>query len=287
MKKLVRGMSAVRPLVTILEDLSRSFQVQKELLRVTLLSDPKHQDPKRLNRYEMRHFSQNGEDGVIAEIFNRIGTTNKIFAEIGAGNGLENNTAYLLLKGWTGFWFDAGKTFQQIGKNAEKYIAAKRVVATESFLTAENIAQVLDKVGVPHDLDLLSVDIDRNTSYVWRALSAWKPRAVIVEYNPAFAPSDSWEVHYKATLAWNETMYYGASLLRLEGIGRDMGYTLVGCDLAGVNAFFVREDLVEDKFCAPFTAANHFEPARHFLATKNPFPKGFDDCELTDTTANI
>ena len=52
----------------------------------------------------------------------------------------------------------------------------------------------------------------------------------------------------------------------LEALGREKGCCLVGCSLAGVNAFLVRADLVGDKFCAPFTAENHYEPPRYALA---------------------
>jgi hypothetical protein len=280
LSELVRRSNTFKPLTKILEDVHRMAQVQKEQLRATLLSDPKHLDPKRLNRYELQHFSQNGEDGIIAEIFHRISTEGKVFVEIGAGDGLENNTAYLLIQGWTGFWFDAGPTYKRMQENASRYITANRVVVSEEFLTAENVAATLERVGVPKQIDLLSVDIDRNTSFVWKALAAWRPRAAIIEYNPAFSPSDSWEVSYQPKLAWNGTLYYGASLLKLEEIGREMGYVLVGCGMAGVNAFFVREDLVGDKFCAPFTARNHYEPPRHYLSTQRVFKQGFDDCEL-------
>lgn len=280
LSELLRKIEVLKPLTKILEDVSRSVQVQRESLRINLLSDPKHDDPKRLNRYELRYFSQNGEDGIIAEILHRIGTRSRVFAEIGAGDGLENNTAFLLLQGWTGFWFDAGQTFKQLEKNAARHIAANRLVAREEFLTAENVADVMTRAGVPHDIDVLSVDIDRNTSYVWKALAAWRPRMVIVEYNASFPPTISWQVQYQPARAWNGSLYYGASLLYLEELGREMGYTLVGCDFSGVNAFFVRDDLVGDRFCAPYTAVNHFEPARHYLCTKRAFVQGFEDCEF-------
>lgn len=281
---LVKKFEVLKPLTRILRDVSRSVQVQQELLRVTLLSDPRHDDPRRLNRYELHHFSQNGEDGIIAEILNRIGTQTRVFAEIGAGDGLENNTAFLLLQGWTGFWFDAGETFKRLEKNASRYIAAGRLVAREEFLTAENVGNVLASSGVPYDIDVLSVDIDRNTSFVWRAMSAWRPRVAVIEYNASFPPTDGWEVRYQPSLAWNGSMYYGASLRCLEDIGREMGYSLVGCDFSGVNAFFVRNDLVGDKFCAPFTSVNHFEPARHYLCTKRVFVQSYDDCEIEATS---
>jgi len=52
----------------------------------------------------------------------------------------------------------------------------------------------------------------------------------------------------------------------MELLGRERGYSLVGCDFCGVNAFFVRDDLLGDKFEAPFTAENHYEPPRFALS---------------------
>ena len=54
-------------------------------------------------------YSQNDEDGIIDSIFKEIGIQNKTFIEIGIGNGLENNTHYLLLQNWKGVWFDLNK----------------------------------------------------------------------------------------------------------------------------------------------------------------------------------
>jgi hypothetical protein len=45
-----------------------------------------------------------------------------------------------------------------------------------------------------------------------------------------------------------------------------LGYSLVGCDSIGCNAFFIRNDLVGDHFAAPFTSENHYEPARFELS---------------------
>src|SRR5947209_1771548 len=82
-------------------------QAQLESVRLAILaSDPKYADPRRLNRYEFKAFSQFGEDGVLQEIFHRIGTTNRQFVEFGVEAGLENNTAYLLWQGRSGLWIE-------------------------------------------------------------------------------------------------------------------------------------------------------------------------------------
>ena len=56
-----------------------------------------------------------------------------------------------------------------------------------------------------------------------------------------------------------------------------MGYALVGCDIAGVNAFFVRRDLCGDRFCAPYTAENHYEPMRYYLHARVGHPRALHD----------
>ena len=64
---------------------------------------------------------------------------------------------------------------------------------------------------------------------------------------------------------WMGDDYMGASLSALEGLGRTKGYRLVGCNVAGVNAFFVREDLAGDLFAAPASAEALFQPPRYDL----------------------
>ena len=69
---------------------------------------------KKVNQYALKGFkvySQNEEDGIIEGIFNDIGIKNKIFCEIGIGNCIENNTHYLILKGWSGLWVDYKKKY--------------------------------------------------------------------------------------------------------------------------------------------------------------------------------
>jgi hypothetical protein len=186
--------------------------------------------------------------------------------EFGVENN-QHNTGSLLLQGWKAFWLEGSeKSCAAIRLTAKRYIESGQLVLGNEFITRENIASLFGKYGISKEIDLLSIDIDRNTSHVWRALKDWRPRVVIVEYNASFSPSVAWEIPYDADLLWNGSAYFGASLLRLEEIGRELGYSLVGCDLCGVNAFFVRDDLAGDKFCRPYEASNHYEPPRYFLS---------------------
>ncbi|MCL2745015.1 MAG: hypothetical protein FWE67_14320 [Planctomycetaceae bacterium] len=243
--------------------------IHDDFLVAHLYDNPKYADPKKLNRYEFSAFSQNGEDGIISEIFRRIGTTNKYFVEFGTQDGIETNSTYLLYKGWGGTWIDSGENnIESIYKNFAGIIKEKRLSALCSFITAENIETLFTQTNVPQEFDFLSIDIDGNDYYVWEAIRNYNPRVVCIEYNAVFRPDCDWVVPYNATSVWDETSNYGASLEALCRLGKSKGYNLVGCCFAGVNAFFVREDLTKDLFLSPFTPEVHYEPPRHFLASR-------------------
>jgi hypothetical protein len=108
-------------------------------------------------------------------------------------------------------------------------------------------------------------------------MTALRPRAMVVEYNAGFPPPIDWKAEYHATRVWNGTAYFGASLKAYEDLGRRRGYSLVGCDLCGVNAFFVRADLCGDRFAAPYDAETHYEPLRFFLIGRHGHPACFSD----------
>jgi len=258
------------------QDRLTELQIDNYLLE-NLHKNPKYDNPKKLNRYEFKVFSQAGEDGIISEIFNRIGTTNKFFVEFGVGNGLENNSAYLLVKGWQGYWIEGSDRFcQSIRQSFEDLIANQQLTLKNTFITGENIEDLFRKGNVPTELDLLSIDIDGNDYWVWQAITNYRPRVVILEYNAIYPPESSWVMQYNPSHQWKYNSHMGSSLKALEKLGHQKGYKLVACSFSGVNAFFVREDLLADHFCSPFSAENHYEPARYFLCSqKAGHPRAF------------
>lgn len=247
-------------------------------VRQLLATSPRYADRRKLNHFEFQVFSQNGEDGIIAEIFRRIGTRSRLFIEAAAGDGLENNTAYLLAQGWRGGWIEADAPLSgRIRRQFADVLRSGQLRFVSDFVTAENIESLFAQLDAPEEFDLMSLDIDRNTSHVWRALRRFRPRVVAIEYNATFPPETAWEVPYEPLRAWNRTSHFGASLKALEQLGSELGYALVGCDLSGTNAFFIRhgEDLA--RFAEPFTAEHHYEPPRYWAALRGAQPRGFSD----------
>jgi hypothetical protein len=256
---------------------SKQFANQRQLLDEQELKDnPRYRDPLRLPGYGFQVNSQNGEDGILHEILRRVPPVTRTFAEVGIGNGTENNTAFLLSQGWKGFWFDGDPALLQT-LNGRSDLVNGTLKWHLAFLDRENIAGLFSTLGVPRELDVLSLDIDQNTYYLWDALVEYSPRVVVVEYNSSLPADVDWKVRYDPAKQWNGTLNFGASLKAYEKLGARLGYCLVGCDFNGINAFFVRQDLVGDRFVAPFTSENHYEPPRYPFSYRRGHPRSILD----------
>lgn len=223
----------------------------------------RHGFPPGLAGRELKVFSQNGEDGVLAEIFDRIGTRTRWFVEFGIGAGIEGNSVLLAdVAGWDGLFIEGSPVLG--AQLREKYGAIDRIRITESMVTADNVEDLFAAAGVPTDLDLLSIDIDGNDYWVWEAVTHYQPAVVVIEYNGAIDPVAKLVQPHHPDQGWDGSTFYGASLGALDALGTAKGYRLVHTDLTGTNAFFVRHD-----------HAHHFEDCQ-------PVPARAASFALTD-----
>jgi hypothetical protein len=177
----------------------------------------------------MKWFAQSGEDKIVARIFRQIGVTNQWAVEFGAADGLrKSNTKYFRDLGWSFRLFD---------------VEPLDPAVQQADITAENVNAIFFTAGIPRELDLLSIDIDGNDLWVWKALTSCRPRVVVIEYNPRWGPSKSRTVAYDPERRWDGTNYYGASVLALTRLGAEKGYDLVASTRS--NLIFVQAGLVE------------------------------------------
>lgn len=283
-------MSLLKTLVQTLKLTRAGHITQLQEHRKALLESVRNSDERRLLKFGYRVYSQADEDGIIREIFRRIGGGGGTFLEIGAGNGLENNSLFLLNQGWRGAWIEgsARKAFAAKKKFAAA-IAEGRLRVEKHFVTAANINEAVAKLAPNGDVDLLSIDLDGNDYYILDAIRSISPRVIVAEYNPKFPADIVWVMKYNETHKWDSTDYFGASLKALELLLTSRGYSLVGCNIIGSNAFFVRLELATTPlFCSPFTAENHYEPARYYLlaAYHCGHPERFGP-HLSDTEPNL
>jgi hypothetical protein len=207
-------------------------------------------DGLQLTPYELRVFSQNGEDGVLAEILRRTGVSERFFVEFGVESGREGNCVYLAdAAGWHGLFMEADDGMH--GNLERKYAGQPEVQTVQAVVTPENIEQLFRQAGVPAEPDVLSIDVDGQDYWIWEAIQSYRPRVVIVEYNSALDPRRRLVQPRDPDLPWDGTDYFGTSLGALRSLAETKGYRLVHTELSGVNAFFVRADLGERAFPEP------------------------------------
>ena len=197
--------------------------------------------PERLIAQRFRLTSQNQEDGITLALLKEAGTTTQRFIEI--GSGLSGGNAAVLARewGWTGLMVDgAGPTrMEQVRRRFPG------VTAINAWVTRDNINSLITGNGVGGEVDLFSLDLDGIDYWIWEAMTACSPRVVILEYNSMFGPDRAVTVPYDETFdrRRHHAMYYGASLAAWTRLAARKGYRLVAVEPAGINAFFLRNDL--------------------------------------------
>lgn len=188
-------------------------------------------------------YSQGAEEAMLDRVFELIQPRRRFCVEFGAGDGLRNsNTARLVRDaGWSGVMIEASD--YRFGKLREHYRDATNVRIVQATVQPETVERVFAESDVPADLDLMSIDIDGNDYWVWRAIERYRPQVVVIEYNPYYAPPERWVMKHNPEHAWDGSTYYGASLESLYHLGTQKGYELICCDRQGNNAFFVESSL--------------------------------------------
>jgi hypothetical protein len=196
---------------------------------------------------EFRVFSQWGEDGILQHLLRHIPVPRNIFVEFGVENYLESNTRFLLTNSnWAGLVIDGSSDGIEFIKRDEIYWR-HNLKAQQSFITRDNINDLIRRNGVTGEIGLLSIDIDGNDYWVWEAIDVIVPSVVVIEYNARFGPDRAVTIPYDAgfvrTAAHHSNVYFGASLPALCLLAKRKGYSFVGCNSAGNDAFFVRSEL--------------------------------------------
>lgn len=224
-------------------------------------------DNRRLEAFGEKVLSQNDEDGIIREIFRRIGTRSKRFLEFGTGDGTENNTVRLLLNGWSGVWIDGCTDSNRRQREFfSRWIDRGVLNCVQAFLDVQNICSIVTSAGMHGEIDLLSVDVDGNDLALWRALTVVRPRVLVIEYNAYLPPPVAWCMPYDPHHCWDgKSPVFGASLQAWADAAGERGYVLVGCNVSGLNAFFVRQEEAGRLFAGSGCPVQLYQPRRWWL----------------------
>lgn len=244
---------------------ARSASLLCELVELQLLQNAKYHLPHALMPFRQKIFSQYGQDGLLAEIFRRIGEGGGRFVEIGT-TPTANNTSLLLLKGWRGLWADASlATDEHLPRSIQMLLREGKLKISRKLVTRDGCRTLLASRGFADALDLLSISIDCNTHHVFTELLPLQPRVICVAYNGMLPPDLNWAAPYDPKAVWDGSNIYGATLGTISAAAEAAGYSLVGCELSGTDAFFVRHDLLTGRFLRPGDVMFHWEPLRLHL----------------------
>jgi len=182
-------------------------------------------------------YSQSGEDGITETILETLPHNDKWCVEFGAWDGLYlTNTRNLIeSKGYSAILIESDKNkFQSLQRN---YSHRENVITVNKFVgftEGDNLDRILAPTAIPSDFDVLSIDIDGNDYHVWKVISKYRPKVVVIEFNPTI-PS-----HIRFVQAADPSINQGASLLSLVELGKEKSYELVS--VLPFNAFFVRQE---------------------------------------------
>jgi hypothetical protein len=196
---------------------------------------------------EFRVFSQWGEDGIVEWLAAHIPIASKRFVEFGVESFREANCRFLLMnRGWRGMVMDGSEDNMRALK-AHSMHWKYDLTATHAFVTTDNINQLLTDHGFSGALGILSIDIDGNDYWIWKAITAVEPAIVVCECNPILGDTAPIVVPYNPAFtrfaAHYSGLYFGTSVAALRFLAEQRGYEFLGTNLNGINSFFVRKDL--------------------------------------------
>ncbi|MCJ2142952.1 glycosyltransferase family 2 protein [Methylobacterium sp. E-066] len=197
---------------------------------------------------EFRVFSQWGEDGIIDWLVRSIPMPRHVFVEFGVESFKEANCRFLLQnRNWKGLVMDGSEKYMADLRNDKIYWMFD-LDARPAFVTRENINELLEEAGVTGPIGVLSVDIDGNDYWVWESINCIDPAIVICEYNPILGDTQPISLPYSSNFdrfdGHHSGLYFGCSISALVSLAAKKGYSLVGTNSNGINAFFVRNDLL-------------------------------------------
>lgn len=192
-----------------------------------------------LNKFGRNIHSQNGEDGVIKEIFRGLGIKNdgkKWCVEFGAWDGIHfSNTFALVEDGWRAVYIEGDTArFQDLLATAKKYplISPVNAFVSRERDDVNSLEKILKPTGIPKEFELLSIDIDSYDLDVWESLARYSPKVVVIEINSSVPPGVLWRHSPKTP---------GNTFSATLNVAAQKAYTLV-CHTG--NLIFVRNDLV-------------------------------------------
>lgn len=205
---------------------------------------------KSLSEVEFKIFSQFGDDGIIQWLVSHLDIPNFTFIEFGVEDYMESNTRFLMMNNnWSGFVMDGSEKNVSKIVNSEYYWRYD-ITAKAEFINKNNINDLIRSSGFKKEIGILHIDLDGNDYWIWEQIDCIDPIVVILEYNSVFGENRLISVPYDSdfyrTKAHHSNLYWGSSISALNHLSEKKGYSFVGSNSAGNNAYFVRNDKLNE-----------------------------------------
>jgi hypothetical protein len=184
------------------------------------------------NHLKKNIHSQNGEDGLIEYILNKIPDKDSWCCEFGAWDGkyLSNTFNLVQNKNYNGVFIEGDvEKYSDLLKTFESY---RLIIPVNSWVGVEGeelLDNILKKTKIPMNFDILSIDVDGIDYLIWEKTLDYKPKVVIIEINSSFKPDiifNKEELEYKNMLARSGQINGGVNFRTCYELGRSKGYRL-------------------------------------------------------------
>lgn len=269
-KKIINFMYAVRDRQRIIINLTKG--ATSKLARIVDLKKPQ--------TWEFSGFSQNGEDGILDVLRNNLSHSNKYFIEIGSADGIDNNSAWLVVvEKYKGIMIDGNHVLiDRARKMISQYSLGLKCI--HMFVNKQSVKEIFNQSQFS-DPDVFSLDIDGNDYYIAQELfdAGFRPKIFVVEYNSVFGPLVSKTIPYKDNFVFTEAhssnLYYGVSIAAWRKFFQDKGYKFVTVDTNGVNAFFVDPVHFQDEFLSSIESIDFVENQLQYFKFRQNFEGQF------------
>jgi hypothetical protein len=253
-------------------------RVATAFARAAAISALRQIDPTRPITWEFSGFSQNGEDGILDYLCGRLLNPGRYFVEIGAANGLENNTSWLALgRRYAGLMIDGDA--RKIDECAQMFRRMNWALECAAlFVNRDNLDEI-DRRILVRNPDVFSLDIDGIDFYIAQGVldRGIRPKIFIMEYNSIFGPSRSVTIPYKPEFNRRREhasgYYYGVSIAGLRHLFRQHGYRFVTVDQNGLNAVFIDPAEFDARFVDAIRGSEYRENVVHRCESRGDTPE--------------
>lgn len=242
-----------RRLFNYLLDVRDRQRINIALSKGAAMMQARNIDLKQPTSWEFSGFSQNGEDGILDVLRKKLLRSNRYFIEIGAADGIENNTAWLLVaEKYNGLLIEGSLNLVE---RARRTVVGYSIGAEchNMFVTKASVLDI-NGMAIHHDPDVFSLDIDGNDYHIAQAIldGGFRPKIFVVEYNSVYGPERSMTIEYQPKFVFTKVhpthLYYGVSISGWRKFFDNYGYRFVTVDQNGVNGFFVAPEYFETSF---------------------------------------